>query len=240
MSLKSMHMYRRVPKDLSKSSQSGGLLSLVAVGVMTMLLVSNLNAFATLKVERTIEIDQVYDETWVVSFNITLPNLPCALTSLDLTDALGTSVHNLTRGLSKLRIDEHTEEKLPHRTGVSRAATPKENPQWARSSPFQAIFNQELQGHFRVPPVPIGPNVKPAEFFQTIGQTPLAVVLFGASWCEWTEQFRPVVEYLRSQLQTTGLNSSVEVYHVDCTRRTPRTTRRASTLRMTTTCAAPR
>jgi len=216
MSLKSVHMYRRVPTDLSKSTHSGGLLSLVAVGVMTMLLVSNLKAFASVKVERSIEIDQVYDETWVVSFNITLPNLPCALTSLDLTDALGTSVHNLTRGLNKLRIDEHTEEKLAHRPAVSRA--PKENHQWSRSSPFQAIFNQELEGHFRVPPVPIGPSVKPPEFFQTIGKTPLAVVLFGASWCEWTEQFRPVVEYLRSQLQTTGLNTSVEVYHVDCTR----------------------
>ena len=81
MSLKSVHMYRRVPADLSKSTHSGGLLSLVAVGVMTMLLVSNLKAFASVKVERSIEIDQVYDETWVVSFNITLPNLPCALTS---------------------------------------------------------------------------------------------------------------------------------------------------------------
>ena len=92
VSLKSAHLYRRVPTDLSKATHTGGAVSLVAVGCIVALLVSNLQSFYRINVERSMEIDQVYDESIVVSFNLTLPRLPCALTSLDLTDAVGTSV----------------------------------------------------------------------------------------------------------------------------------------------------
>ena len=139
--LKSVHMFRRVPTDLSKATHAGGALSLVAVGVIILLLVSSLQALVSVKVERTIEIDQVYDESMVVSFNITLPRLPCALASLDLTDALGTSIHNVTRGLSKMRIDEHTNEKLLSRT----------DSRWMRPNPTPEIRSQELAGHTSEP-----------------------------------------------------------------------------------------
>ena len=48
-------------------------MSLVAVVAIMVLLVSNAQRFYAVRVERTMEIDQVYDESMVVSFNITLP-----------------------------------------------------------------------------------------------------------------------------------------------------------------------
>ena len=137
VSLKSAHLYRRVPTDLSKATHTGGAVSLVAIGTILTLLMSNLRNFYAVNVERTMEIDQVYDESMVVSFNLTLPRLPCAVTSLDLTDALGTSIHNVTRGLTKMRIDEHSDEKLLSHTDM----------RWMRVDPVPALRGQELAGH---------------------------------------------------------------------------------------------
>jgi len=77
VSLKSAHLYRSVPKDLTKATHTGGAVSLIAVVAIMALLVSNAQRFYAVRVERTMEIDQVYDESMVVSFNITLPRLPC-------------------------------------------------------------------------------------------------------------------------------------------------------------------
>ena len=223
VSLKSAHLYRSVPKDLTKATHTGGAVSLIAVVAIMALLVSNAQRFYAVRVERTMEIDQVYDESMVVSFNITLPRLPCALASLDLTDALGTSIHNVTRGLSKMRIDEHTDEKLLSRT----------DSRWMRPNPTPEIRSQELAGHTRRPLVEIAPHLDVTAFLRKVrvrvrvrvrvsrvrvrvrvspdldvptflrkaGRAGLAVVLFHAGWCEWSRQFKPILEYLRSQLQ---------------------------------------
>ena len=122
VSLKSAHLYRSVPKDLTKATHTGGAVSLIAVVAIMALLVSNAQRFYAVRVERTMEIDQVYDESMVVSFNITLPRLPCALASLDLTDALGTSIHNVTRGLSKMRIKNPRAVLLGRRTSAQQVS----------------------------------------------------------------------------------------------------------------------
>ena len=106
VSLKSAHLYRSVPKDLTSATHTGGAVSLLAIVAIVALLVSNAQSFYAVRVERSMEIDQVYDESMVVSFNITLPRLPCALASLDLTDALGTSIHNVTRTPHRARTPE--------------------------------------------------------------------------------------------------------------------------------------
>ena len=158
VSLKSAHLYRSVPKDLTKATHTGGAVSLIAVVAIMALLVSNAQRFYAVRVERTMEIDQVYDESMVVSFNITLPRLPCALASLDLTDALGTSIHNVTRGLSKMRIDEHTNEKLLSRT----------DSRWMRPNPTPEIRSQELAGHTRRPLVEIAPHLDVPTFLRKV------------------------------------------------------------------------
>ena len=199
VSLKSAHLYRRVPTDLSKATHTGGAISLCAIGVIVTLLVSHLQSFNAVRVERTMEIDQVYDESMVVSFNITLPRLPCALASLDLTDALGTSIHNVTRGLSKMRIDEHTNEKLLSRIDY----------RWMRPNPTPEIRAQELPGHKKRPLVEIAPHLDVPGFLRKAGRAQLAVVLFGASWSEWSRQFKPTLEYLRAQLQAARVGEEM-------------------------------
>ena len=199
VSLKSAHLYRSVPKDLTKATHTGGAVSLLAVFAIVALLVSNFQSFYAVRVERTMEIDQVYDESMVVSFNITLPRLPCALASLDLTDALGTSIHNVTRGLSKMRIDEHTNEKLLSRIDY----------RWMRPNPTPEIRAQELTGHKKRPLVEIAPHLDVPGFLRKAGRAQLAVVLFGASWSEWSRQFKPTLEYLRAQLQAARVGEEM-------------------------------
>ena len=160
VSLKSAHLYRSVPKDLTTATHTGGAISVLAIFAIVALLVSNAQRFYAVRVERTMEIDQVYDESMVVSFNITLPRLPCALASLDLTDALGTSIHNVTRGLSKMRIDEHTNEKL-----LSRA-----DYRWMRPNPTPEIRSQELTGHKKRPLVEIAPHLDVPAFLRKAGR----------------------------------------------------------------------
>ena len=101
---KRQHLYRRTPSDLQTSTNFGGLLSLVTLGFMGALLVANVRELLEPTLERSVKIDAAYDARYALDFNLTLVHLPCAYATVNLADAMGQSIHNLT-GLRKMRLD---------------------------------------------------------------------------------------------------------------------------------------
>lgn len=67
--LESIHFYRRVPRDVSKGTPTGGLLSLFAAGVMAYLFFSDLASFFEVKFVQEATVDQIFDDSIRVSFN---------------------------------------------------------------------------------------------------------------------------------------------------------------------------
>ena len=81
-----------------------------------------------------------------------------------------------------MRIDEMTNDKLPH--SGERSRTPPTNPLYARENPTDTIDLQDFTELAPVPAVPLK-VASSAEFFKALqGKTPLALVFFGAQWCD--------------------------------------------------------
>ena len=100
--LKSLHLYSRTPSDLQTSTNFGGVLSIVTMSIMGALLYANLRELLIPTLERSVMIDATYDQPYALDFNLTLVHLPCAYATVNLADAMGQSIHNLT-GLRKMR-----------------------------------------------------------------------------------------------------------------------------------------
>lgn len=112
--LKSLHLYSRTPSDLQTSTNFGGVLSIVTMSIMGALLYANLRELLIPTLERSVMIDATYDQPYALDFNLTLVHLPCAYATVNLADAMGQSIHNLT-GLRKMRLDATSWEPPYHK-----------------------------------------------------------------------------------------------------------------------------
>lgn len=101
-----MNYFKKLPEDLTISTTPGSILTLVGAVAMALLFVLELNAFLSLKLETSIEIDDTIDTMMRINFNVTVDDAPCEYLSVDLTDVTGTYEHNVTRHISKVRLSQ--------------------------------------------------------------------------------------------------------------------------------------
>ena len=118
--LKSLHLYSRTPSDLQTSTNFGGVLSIVTMSIMGALLYANLRELLIPTLERSVMIDATYDQPYALDFNLTLVHLPCAYATVNLADAMGQSIHNLT-GLRKMRLDATSWAPLVSASAIGRS-----------------------------------------------------------------------------------------------------------------------
>ena len=86
---RSMDIYRRVPRDLTTSSASGGFMSLIAVSFILFLLISQTLVHFRLSLSTQIVIDHSEDDTFRVNLNVTIPGLSCEFLAVDLKNSIG-------------------------------------------------------------------------------------------------------------------------------------------------------
>ena len=117
-SLAGLHLYPKTPKDLTVTTRLGGGVSLIGLVVMAVLFITELRAYMTPALETSIELDDNAEKKLLISFNISLPHVPCHVASVDVKDVLGTRIANVTQNVFK-----HAAcSKLPWRA-AARAAT---------------------------------------------------------------------------------------------------------------------
>ncbi len=102
-----LDVYRKLPQDLTESTVSGAMVSMVAVGLMVLLFLSELNAYLTVTTTSEMFVDiNRGGELLTINIDLTFPRFPCYLLSLDAQDVLGTHVENVKGSLQKMRLDE--------------------------------------------------------------------------------------------------------------------------------------
>ena len=101
--LESIHLYRKVPRDLTDATRLGGLLSLMCAVVMAYLFVSNIAEYMSMTTTSDVALDDTGDVHMRLFFNITMERLPCQFATVDLADAMGTSLTNVTAEIIKFR-----------------------------------------------------------------------------------------------------------------------------------------
>lgn len=110
--IRNMDFYRKIPKDLTEGTFSGGGLSVAGAVFMVILFVLELNNYMTINNMSRIVMDDSNDDMLQINFNITLPKLPCEYASVDVSDVLGTHRVNLTKNIRKWRVGENGEQRL--------------------------------------------------------------------------------------------------------------------------------
>ena len=101
--LAGLHLYPKTPKDLTVTTRLGGTVSLIGLIVMGFLFATELRAYVVPSLETTIELDDNAEKKLLISFNISLPHVPCHVASVDVKDVLGTRIANVTQNVFKRR-----------------------------------------------------------------------------------------------------------------------------------------
>ena len=110
-SLKNLDLYRKVSKDHSQQTLTGGFITLFAVAIMAMLLVSETKSYLTHSILKETVIDQDRGSSLLqVNIDITLPYTPCLPISLDQQDSVNKHILDSSEHLRKIRINKQGEE----------------------------------------------------------------------------------------------------------------------------------
>ena len=88
--LKSIHFYRKVPRDLTEATLAGGTISLISSIVMAYLFITNFSAYLRVDTKTSIVLDASQEKKLQLNFNVTLYHLPCRFATLDIVDVMGT------------------------------------------------------------------------------------------------------------------------------------------------------
>ena len=92
--LRSIDVYRRLPKDLSETSSVGGIATLLLIIFVSYLFLTELIAYLSVKTITSMSVDNdtsdIIDShpTLQININVTLFRMPCAIASVDVEDIM--------------------------------------------------------------------------------------------------------------------------------------------------------
>jgi hypothetical protein len=89
--LKDLDLFKRLPKNLSKGSLLGVVMTIACFAIVTLLLLNEVISFMTKEIESGMRIDHRKDDQEVeVHLSIDIHRFPCHLLGLDVVDYIGT------------------------------------------------------------------------------------------------------------------------------------------------------
>jgi len=220
--LNSLDLYRKIHADFTKGTLLGALLSLIGVCLMTSLFVLELNAWLTIDTTTRIVLDSNGDDTMQINFNVTLPNLPCYLSSVDVSDVLGIRKVNITKDIRKWRLNAHggDAKKVTNKEESRHAERVDGKPQVGYASDDElSSIREEMMGteDDKIGVIRISSH---ADFDRLVDGARIAMVNFYAPWCIWSRRLAPVWDYSANLMKDKKYQHVVKWGAVDCTFRT--------------------
>jgi len=183
--VKNWDLFRRIDEGyLVSATTRGASFSVLAYILMVALAIFEFSEYISSETTATVVMDGNQDKTLVIRFNITMLDLPCKFSSVDVYDVFGVSKQNITSHIKKTRIhlvDGKLKEELhlDKITEVDAADTPTEEPpeievdedgHHALDLRGEEGFNEELRSH------------------------DYTLMNFYTPWCKWCKKLAPVYE----------------------------------------------
>ena len=103
-SLESLHLYRKIPRDLTDATRVGGLISIVCAALMAYLFVTNISEYMSTSTTTDVALDETGQVQMRVFFNVTMERLPCQFASVDVSDVMGTTLTNVSKDILKFKV----------------------------------------------------------------------------------------------------------------------------------------
>jgi len=201
--LEAMHLFPKVPRDLTDATRLGGVLSLFCAIVMAYLFVSNIAEYMRMTTSSDVALDDTGDVHMRLFFNITMERLPCQFASVDLADIMGTSLTNVTAEIIKFRVAPDAGHKAEFYVEEPRAVK------------HEDMHEQELE-QYKTMPENV-PMLGEHDFDRFVKMSDLVLVAFGAPWCPWSQRLEPVWRKTYEELKKKPYKDSVRMARVDCT-----------------------
>lgn len=203
-----MDFYRRIPKDLTESSVPGGTLSIVAAAFMICLLFLEFFSFYSGSLMTTVTVDR-NDSPWLrVDFDVSLPEVTCDHTSVDVMDSLGTRLMDLHKNVEKTGLDTNG---VPIGKYDDLHKTPAGN----APRGHVARHEEERAKNQPIDRYEIGSDI----FEKYLEEHEWVFVNFGASWCSHCQNLAPIWQSAHTVMAQRG--SIVKMPHVECTQNMP-------------------
>jgi thiol-disulfide isomerase/thioredoxin len=218
--------YKRfVEVSLTEASTVGALLTVIGYMVMICLFfMETITFFSVNTITETVMSPHSSGQNLQVTFNVTFHRLPCALITLEVSDALGLRNDNLSASgglLEKYRVDLSSGFAVMRgrvlEGGINANSVTDEIKVTPPSTEgFPIIKNEENlllrddEASARERPV----DLTTGTFDAFIKDNDIALVSFGASWCPWSQRLQPVLEEVAKVVAPV---SHVRIGRVDCT-----------------------
>lgn len=199
--LRSVHFYRKVPRDLTEATISGGTISLLSSLVMAYLFCSNFLAYLAVETTTSIVLDSSDEQKLQLNFNVTLHHLPCRFASLDIVDIMGTHLQNVSANILKTRVDA---------SGSILGHAPNVVHEVQTSAPLTTAAALEEMPK-------LAPELNMESFLQQVKTKKLVIINFYAPWCPWSRRLQPVWEEAYANIIKQPFSGDVLMAKADCT-----------------------
>ncbi|KAJ3668998.1 hypothetical protein LUZ60_010948 [Juncus effusus] len=103
--LKNLDAYPKINEDFYSRTLSGGIITAVSAFVMLLLFISETRLYLNAATETNLIVDTSRGERLRVNFDITFPEIPCTLLSVDTMDISGEQHYDIRHDLTKKRLD---------------------------------------------------------------------------------------------------------------------------------------
>lgn len=135
--VKKLDLFRKIDESyLASATAHGGSCSLLAYVLMAALTIFEFSAYMSSQTTTAVLLDVNQDETILITFSITMLDLPCRHTVVDVYDSFGWERQNITKTITKTRIhlvngkleegEKHEEEETKVSTSNTSIDPPKE------------------------------------------------------------------------------------------------------------------
>ena len=212
--LRSCDIFRKAHDDFVKQTSSGAVISITAAVFMFLLFAVELSAFMSTTIKTSVILDTNADTQLRINFNITMIDLSCDYTAIDVYDVLGTNTQNITKNVEKWQLDEN---------GVKRifSGRNREQKDILHDTHHPDIDVLHANGVHAIP-------LDEGSFADYLKEHEFVFANFYAPWCIWCQRLEPTWEAFAEELdhlngsegalsvKNTGEKVHIHVVKIDC------------------------
>jgi len=197
---KGLDLFVKIPTDLTEATTHGFILSISAVVFMVTLFFVEFSAFLTVDLSTKVAMDMNMGSQLRVNFNITIHDLHCDFVEVNLRDAIGTRVMNVTPNVEKWQLDSDGVRRMYQGRNRRHYEIDTED-----HHPHIDVLHEN--GEHAIP-------LDTANFEAYTKEHEFTFVDFYAPWCIWCQRLAPVWEVFAEEIEKTG--QPVVIAKVDC------------------------